>query len=262
MTDYYDPESWDGIATHADHPGVVVAVDIAEWNVSHDSGKTEKHRTSEPGEACERCGGLGADPSEWTLVKARETPEAYHKELLDLDHGPGHRVVALLPNVVSPAPFLDNGKLRCRNCAGRGHDVVLGWEDGETWPTFQANPAHRKWHVERKGTILASGVGLKACRAYGEEGKAGVAKIIARIEKAIAKAEKPNNPKPNNPGPRAEASADYSPGVEIGEYKGHPTISLPTGGRRPFSFGLAKARIILGHVEDIRRFVEEKRDSP
>lgn len=40
----------------------------------------------------------------------------------------------------------------------------------------------------------------------------------------------------------------------IGEYKGHPTIKLPTG----FTFGLKKAKAILDHIEDIKRFVESK----
>ena len=46
---------------------------------------------------------------------------------------------------------------------------------------------------------------------------------------------------------------------EIGEYKGNPTITLKEGeGKYPFSFGLAKARMILAHVDDIKKFVEEK----
>jgi len=43
------------------------------------------------------------------------------------------------------------------------------------------------------------------------------------------------------------------------EYKGHPIINLPNG-NRDFSFGLAKAKTILEHIEDIRRFVED--DTP
>ena len=39
------------------------------------------------------------------------------------------------------------------------------------------------------------------------------------------------------------------------EYKGHALISLETGGRKPFSFGLAKARAILEHIDAIEGFV-------
>lgn len=39
-------------------------------------------------------------------------------------------------------------------------------------------------------------------------------------------------------------------------YKGHPLVSLETGGRKPFSFGLAKARAILENIDSVRAFVE------
>ncbi|HLD15222.1 MAG TPA: hypothetical protein VJB94_01445 [Candidatus Nanoarchaeia archaeon] len=49
----------------------------------------------------------------------------------------------------------------------------------------------------------------------------------------------------------------------MGEYKGHKTISLKEEGEEisdkypPFSFGLKKAKLIIKHLEDIKRFVEE-----
>lgn len=43
--------------------------------------------------------------------------------------------------------------------------------------------------------------------------------------------------------------------VTIGNYKGHPTISLPMGGGRDFKFGLSKAKAILEYVDEIRDFV-------
>lgn len=46
----------------------------------------------------------------------------------------------------------------------------------------------------------------------------------------------------------------------IGEYKNHPTISLPTNGRtnkyRDLSFGLSKAKTILMYLPEIIEFVE------
>lgn len=45
--------------------------------------------------------------------------------------------------------------------------------------------------------------------------------------------------------------------VTYGEYKGHPTITLPNGSRKGFTFGVGKARAILAHLEEIRKFVEE-----
>lgn len=41
-------------------------------------------------------------------------------------------------------------------------------------------------------------------------------------------------------------------------YKGNPVIILPIGNTvRDFSFGLAKARSILDHIDDIKAFVDE-----
>lgn len=38
MTDYYSPASWQGIATHPDHPGTVVAVNVSDYLVDRNSG--------------------------------------------------------------------------------------------------------------------------------------------------------------------------------------------------------------------------------
>ncbi|OGP23804.1 MAG: hypothetical protein A2X93_04840 [Deltaproteobacteria bacterium GWC2_56_8] len=47
--------------------------------------------------------------------------------------------------------------------------------------------------------------------------------------------------------------------VIIGEYKGSPTISLPTrdDGKFPFTFGVTKAKLILAYIDEIREFVEK-----
>jgi hypothetical protein len=41
-----------------------------------------------------------------------------------------------------------------------------------------------------------------------------------------------------------------------GQFHGKPTISLG-GGRFPFTFGVAKAKLILEHIEEIEQFVAE-----
>ena len=43
---------------------------------------------------------------------------------------------------------------------------------------------------------------------------------------------------------------------KVGQYKGHPMITLNPDDRFPFQFGLHKARLVLQHIEEIRRFVE------
>lgn len=47
--------------------------------------------------------------------------------------------------------------------------------------------------------------------------------------------------------------------AEIGEFKGHPIIKLARdeNDKYPFSFGLSKAKLVLEHFEDIKRFVTE-----
>ena len=142
MTDYYDPESWDGVAIHTDHPGVIVCVGVSDYDVKRHSGKPQYRTVSEPDETCERCGGTGDDPSGWTLAKAREDPATFNRELIILEYGEeqAKRVTNMMPTVVSPIPFRLGGPLMCRKCHGRGHSLKQRQELVCTWPTFQENP--------------------------------------------------------------------------------------------------------------------------
>ncbi len=47
--------------------------------------------------------------------------------------------------------------------------------------------------------------------------------------------------------------------AERSEYKGNPLLVLKRneGEKFPFSFGLTKAKLILEHIEDIKKFVAE-----
>ncbi len=51
--------------------------------------------------------------------------------------------------------------------------------------------------------------------------------------------------------------------VEESEYKGNPMIVLKNTpeDRYPFQFGMKKAKLVLEHIEDIKKFVE-KHDQP
>lgn len=44
-----------------------------------------------------------------------------------------------------------------------------------------------------------------------------------------------------------------------GEFRGHPTLTLTDGQRNDFefTFGVAKAKLILAHLREIRKFVKE-----
>ncbi len=48
-----------------------------------------------------------------------------------------------------------------------------------------------------------------------------------------------------------------------GEFKGSPVLSLANGpeDKYPFTFGVRKAKLILDHIDDIKKFVE-KHSSP
>ena len=52
--------------------------------------------------------------------------------------------------------------------------------------------------------------------------------------------------------------------VERGEFRGKPVLILKRSEdeRYPFSFGLNKAKLILEHIEDIKKFVEENNTPP
>jgi hypothetical protein len=48
---------------------------------------------------------------------------------------------------------------------------------------------------------------------------------------------------------------------EITEYKGNKLLLLNPGMKFPFSFGLAKAKMILENLESIKKFVETNGES-
>ncbi len=51
---------------------------------------------------------------------------------------------------------------------------------------------------------------------------------------------------------------DFMP-IKIGEFKGHPIVSLlkDENDVRPFTFGLTKAKLIVDNIDAIKEFVEK-----
>ena len=49
--------------------------------------------------------------------------------------------------------------------------------------------------------------------------------------------------------------------AKISEFKGHKLIELSNGedDKFPFSFGLAKAKLILDNIDEIKKFVKESK---
>lgn len=54
----------------------------------------------------------------------------------------------------------------------------------------------------------------------------------------------------------AGAGAENVEPAVVGEYKGHPVITLPDGSQRGFTFGLRKANLMLKYLNEIVDFVE------
>lgn len=50
-------------------------------------------------------------------------------------------------------------------------------------------------------------------------------------------------------------SKENTMSVKIGSYNGKPTITLAPESKWPFTFGLAKAKLVLANLEEIKRFV-------
>lgn len=179
MTDYYHPESWDGIA---EKEGAIVCVDISAYDVNSKSGQAEERYVPQQGPPCDRCDATGVEPNGWTLTQAREEPSEFHLDQLMREHEGqeftvlddrsgirffgGNTMRAGLSGGVSPLHFTDRGEMKCVKCHGSGKLAARPKvEVAFTWPAFHANPPHKTWHIEVEGQIVASGVGLK--KAYG-----------------------------------------------------------------------------------------------
>lgn len=179
MTDYYDPESWDGIATKGDF---IVCVDASAY-MAERSGQEVIRRVPVVGDVCPVCNGFKVDET-WSLEAARKNPRQFHiydhtrktdpekiegtvndKAMAGVKFKDGGMMTTLFPDVVSPLAFDEgNGFLKCWRCQGRGKLMAKPREEVDfTWPTFQQNPPHKLWHVEKDGKIIASGIGLKGC---------------------------------------------------------------------------------------------------
>ena len=181
MTDYYNPASWKGIAAK---DGYVVVVDVsADSHYTLElSGQNQEIARSVRGEDCPHCGGSGLEPDGWTLEAARADPRGFN---LDRARRIGSGGVPLFPDVISPHQFAGNHE-RCHRCHGAGHLQKTEVDHVIAWPTFQANPPRKLWHVEKDGRILDSGIGLKACAAYDRARReAAIGRIVDRIEGAI-----------------------------------------------------------------------------
>lgn len=190
QSDYWDPESWDGIATFGEY---IACVGVGEYEVDSRSGRAIEKLIPQKGPDCERCKGTGEDPSGWTLERAKAEPRKFHLEHLLAEHhgskalpdtggfmgvgvrkADGCEMRVMHPDVVSPLLFhAGSGALHCVKCKGQAHR----WNEPKVevlghWPVFQANPKGTNWHLERAGKILAKGIGFSTVlKALGNSNK-------------------------------------------------------------------------------------------
>jgi hypothetical protein len=149
MTDYFCPADWDGIATFGDF---VLCVDVRQAHEGH--AITKQTPITEP---CEHCLESGEEPNGWTLEQARKDPRGFH-DYQDKKRGDG--AISMMRDVVSPLYFKDEGTEKCYKCGGSGEKVlrVDNVPTGEQYPSHQANPERKGWHLEKKGDgIITSG---------------------------------------------------------------------------------------------------------
>ncbi|MFN0131252.1 MAG: hypothetical protein ACKVW3_01775 [Phycisphaerales bacterium] len=138
MTDYYDPESWRGVATK---DGATVCVDVAGHDVASYSGQPDQRHVFADG-PCSPCNGTGKQLRD------------YHKPACTVRNIFGGETIH------EPEEFHKAGD-PCRWCEGTGKRKESRQDPAaEVWPVFQANHKGRVWHVERGGAIVASGVGV------------------------------------------------------------------------------------------------------
>ncbi len=186
MTDYYHPASWDGIATRDAYPGVVVIVNANDYTAKNLSGKPKKKITTVPGDTCPTCGGSGVHPDALTYTEALERPEDSHVAIRD--RARSFRMVVFgvhgAKHTVDRSDYLEDGRPRCLECYGRGHQLKEQQEVLFVYPIFQANPRGRAWHVEHNGRRIASGTGFAKAAEYGTRGEQTAAAIAAEIEAA------------------------------------------------------------------------------
>jgi hypothetical protein len=73
----------------------------------------------------------------------------------------------------------------CVLCSGAGHTWAEPRIEVEfIFPTFQANPPGRTWHVERAGKVLLSGTGLNRCydSNHRDRAESAAASLAERID--------------------------------------------------------------------------------
>ncbi|MFE4571318.1 methyltransferase [Paenibacillus chitinolyticus] len=159
MTDYYDPASWDGIATKN---GYVLLID----------------------QYCARYSGYEVKKYNYKSAKSDTALHTKIKKLRTLANDSG------ATEGEKSAALAAIERLSGKENTEPKYDIV------ETYPTFAfGNPGKCSWHIEKDGQIVGKGTGVFACNEYNWEDKTKTAAeqkrekvitIVNRFEKALS----------------------------------------------------------------------------
>lgn len=188
-TDYYAPARWKGVAVHPGHSGLVVCADVSSYDVSSHSGKPQMEQVSVRDHDCEQCGGSGVLEGAATLAEARADYSKYHIAIEAAARGS-----RMMSGIVSPVHYHEDGRPKCRSCHGLGYHNKLETRKVCDWPTFQATPKGKMWHVEQGGRIIASGTGFDRCSGWGDTWRGAVCAICDEIEQIVTRRSAPTTP--------------------------------------------------------------------
>jgi len=162
MTDYYDPERWDGVATVTGPGGTaVIGVCLRDHERRQLSANQPTERVHHDRGPCQACDGTGRHPSGLTLDDWQKDPDGT-ETALGADGVKMFNVVPAMTRAPSvkflPADKDPERHAACREC--NGHARVSYWTTepvGEPWPEIR-HDYRRGWHVELNGRKVASGV--------------------------------------------------------------------------------------------------------
>jgi hypothetical protein len=180
MTDYWAPATWGGVATKGN--AVALVDTYGHMQPSAGTDVTEnKPRAIGP---CEECGGTGRDPSGWTLAAARAEPVKYNTDPRIRAKG----TYSLMPQVVSPIPFGDDGFLKCRAHCREGVKYTYDTVVVDHTPAHSGLPEGARWAVEINGRRVAYGASVNIAKCangqYDKPRNEAAAAVAARIDNA------------------------------------------------------------------------------
>ena len=171
MTDYFPPRYWRGIATHPDHPGILVGCCVSQYlQQRRDSLCVPQARNPQH---CDDCNNHGLHPGGWTLTHATSLLPIFNAQMGYAPDAP-----------INPKHFDEEGRLYCHCKTDTPEQTPNTTNAG--WPWFEhVTPTGKMWHVEKDGRFLAAGTGFSICSPYARQPHPGCVRTFREISAAI-----------------------------------------------------------------------------